>query len=112
MFASWLQAELDRRGWSQADLARASGLSPAQIARLLSGARGIGNEGLAKIANALKMRPETVMRAAGALPTTTPKAALVDHAGFLLEQLDEADQEAWVRMLEAYLAQRKSRNPA
>ncbi|MGC1374647.1 MAG: helix-turn-helix transcriptional regulator, partial [Anaerolineales bacterium] len=75
-FIDWLRKELEERGWSQAELARQSKLSPAQITRLLNGERGIGETGLNAIARALRLPPETVFRAAGMLPNraTDPQA--------------------------------------
>ena len=68
-FSDWLIQELNARDWTQADLARASGLTTAAISRLISGSRGAGPETCTAIANALKLPPEFVFRKAGLLPT-------------------------------------------
>lgn len=67
-FGSWLQAEIDKRGISQADLSRISGLTTAGIAYLINGRRNAGQDACNKIASALRLPPETVFRAAGLLP--------------------------------------------
>ena len=36
-FAEWLQAEMDKRGWSQSDCARGADLNRAVINKLLNG---------------------------------------------------------------------------
>ena len=67
-FSQWLLKELESREWSQVDLSRRSGVSQAQITRVLSGERGVGEKALSAIAHALKLPPEQVFRAAGILP--------------------------------------------
>ena len=57
-FSQWLLSELESREWSQVDLSRKSGVSQAQITRVLSGERGIGEKALSAIASALKLPPE------------------------------------------------------
>jgi transcriptional regulator with XRE-family HTH domain len=59
---------LSEKGWTQAELARRSGVSPAQITRVLSGERGLGEQSILAIAEALKLPPDEVYRAAGLLP--------------------------------------------
>lgn len=66
-FASWLQGELDRRGWSVSDLAREANTYPATISNVLNGNRGIGREVAAKIAHALKLADAVVLYQAGFL---------------------------------------------
>ena len=67
-FSGWLQEELKKRGMSQADLSRKSGLSTAAVSRIMGGSRGVGAEACTAIARALKLPPETVFRQAGLLP--------------------------------------------
>jgi transcriptional regulator with XRE-family HTH domain len=68
-FSSWLQSELKKREWSQADLARKSGVSTGQIARVMDNTRGVGPESLVQIARALSIPPVHVFEMAGILPT-------------------------------------------
>ena len=67
-FSGWLQLELNNRNWSKADLARASGLSSAQITRIVKREQNPGPESCSEIARAFKMPPEMVFRIAGLLP--------------------------------------------
>lgn len=67
-FSDWMVKELDNRGWSQADLSRASGLTDATISRVLSETRNPGKDFCVKVAKAFVMSPEDVMRKAGILP--------------------------------------------
>lgn len=67
-FSDWLQEELNRRGWSQADLVRASGISKGTVSRLISGTRSIGIDVCQALAQAFHLPPEDVLRIAGLLP--------------------------------------------
>jgi transcriptional regulator with XRE-family HTH domain len=68
-FAEWLQSELDKRGWSQSDCARAADLNRAVINKLLNGKCRPQPATLISIARAFKIPVETAYRAAGLLPT-------------------------------------------
>lgn len=72
---TWLSAELDRRGWSQTELARRSGLSVAAINKYLRPAgsphrRSPDYPALVKIAEALSVAVPTALVAAGLQPAT------------------------------------------
>ncbi|HEY3376163.1 MAG TPA: helix-turn-helix transcriptional regulator [Armatimonadota bacterium] len=67
-FADWLQAELRSRGWDQAELARRSRVTHAQISRLLAGDRRPGPTACRAIARAFHLPPDEVFRRAGLLP--------------------------------------------
>jgi transcriptional regulator with XRE-family HTH domain len=58
----WLLRQLAKRGMSQGSLARRSGLSPATISRLISGERRFGAKALARIACALNMPVQLVIK--------------------------------------------------
>jgi len=66
-FGVWLQGQLDNRGWNQARLSRKSGISPAQIARVINNVRDPGHEFCRAIAKALDLPEELVFRQAGLL---------------------------------------------
>jgi transcriptional regulator with XRE-family HTH domain len=67
-FAEWLQSEIDRRGWSQSDCARAADLNRAVINKLLNGKSKPQPHTLVAIARAFKIPIEIAYRAAGLLP--------------------------------------------
>jgi transcriptional regulator with XRE-family HTH domain len=67
-FAQWLQSEMDKRGWSQSDCARAADLNRAVINKLLNGRCRPQPATLMAIARAFKIPVETAYRAAGLLP--------------------------------------------
>jgi transcriptional regulator with XRE-family HTH domain len=69
-FAEWLQSELNKRGWSQSDCARAAELNRAVINKLLNGKSKPQPVTLVAIARAFKIPIEMAYRAAGLLPPT------------------------------------------
>lgn len=67
-FSQWLQAEMDKRSWSQSECARAAGLNRAVINKLLNGRCKPQPATLIAIARAFRIPVETAYRAAGLLP--------------------------------------------
>ena len=67
-FTQWLQSEMDKRGWSQSDCARAADLNRAVINKLLNGRCRPQPATLMAIARAFKIPVEIAYRAAGLLP--------------------------------------------
>ena len=66
--AEWLQSEIDRRGWSQSDCARACELNRAVINKLLNGKCQPQPTTLIAIARGFRIPVEAAFRAAGYLP--------------------------------------------
>jgi transcriptional regulator with XRE-family HTH domain len=67
-FVAWVQAELNKRGWTPAELVRRGGLSDSQMSRVMNGTRGPGIDFLRGIATAFQIPLDTVFRRAGWLP--------------------------------------------
>jgi len=102
-FRSWLADEVERRGWSGAELARRSGVTRQQIMRILSGENRPGLDSLQGIAHAFGLPVEEVLREAGILG---PYVELPDGAkdwGARLMALSEDDRAACVAMMEQVL---------
>lgn len=100
-FPEWLNDELQQRGWTQADLARKSGLTTAGISRILSGQRDPGPEALIAIAEALKLPPEHVFRKAGLLPEEgTPRQIAQQVAGYKLSELTPTQLDEVIQFIE------------
>jgi len=66
-FKTWLEMQLEDRGWSIRELARRGDISHAQIAGYLAGDRGIGITTILGIARALNETPEKLLEMAGML---------------------------------------------
>jgi transcriptional regulator with XRE-family HTH domain len=103
-FSEWLRKQLSDYRWTQADLAAKSGVSPAQIARVLSGERGLGMQSLSAIAKAMKIPPDEVFIAAGWLPPKPLITAQKERLLFLFDQLPENEKEDMLDYLQTKLA--------
>lgn len=92
-FTEWLLEEMGRKNMSQQALAQKSGITPAQVSRIISGQRGLGEKSLKAIAHALNISPVTIFRKAGLLPEGGEQASIEDWK-HLLDQLTPSQ---WVR---------------
>jgi len=100
-FSEWLLLALEEREWSQADLARAAGVSKAAISDIISGRRNVGKDAATSMANALKLPPEQVFRAAGLLPPAIHIDEELEQILHEIEKLPKSDREeilAFIRM--------------
>ena len=114
MFNDWLLIQLREREWSQADLARASGLTSAAISKYING-RTPDETALRKIAHALKLPPELVFEKAGILPTKPELSSIKRKLAHLAEDLPDSDVETAIAMLEQrheYYKKHPSAKPA
>lgn len=110
-FPQWLRSEIEKRGWSQIDLSRKTSISSTQIARILSGERGMGIETLVAIAQALGYSPITLIRKAGLLPEGGENASFEDWQ-FLLNQLPADEQEEVRKIVEMKIERRQKEEQA
>jgi len=92
-FVDWLKKELEKRDWSQADLARLSKISPTQIGRILLRERNAGTDALIAIADALNLPPEEVLRAAGVLPPKSERTEKIEKIHHIFDQLPPEEQD-------------------
>lgn len=67
-FVTWLNEEMDARGWKGAELARRAGLDPSSVTNVLNTMRRPGIEFCTGIGRAFGLPPEQVLRRAGLLP--------------------------------------------
>lgn len=111
-FPEWLEAELQKRNWTKAELARRSGISAAQITRIFSGERKIGEEAANMFAVALQLPAEEVFQAAGLLPSrpTEQPPGFLEWMDIFLSANDDQREE----MLEyaRFQASRRRKKPA
>ena len=64
-FSNWLRAELNKRQWTYAELARRSGVQTTQISRVINGSQRGGPDLCIAIAKGLELSREQVFRARG-----------------------------------------------
>lgn len=100
-FRDWLLKAMESKGLSQADLARATGLTTGGISHIVNQSRAPSPETLISIAHALEMTPETVFRAAGLLPNLTdPKEVAAEVLGHKLSGLSESQIEELIKYID------------
>jgi transcriptional regulator with XRE-family HTH domain len=93
-FSEWLQIEMDKRGWSQSDLARASDLNRAVINKLLNGKSHPQPATLECISRALKVPIEMTYRAAGLLPNNPENDDAIEEAIHVLKSIQSSQRKA------------------
>jgi transcriptional regulator with XRE-family HTH domain len=93
-FSEWLQIEMDKRGWSQSDLARYADLNRAVINKLLNGKSHPQPTTLEAISHALKIPLETTYRAAGLLPINADNDDATEEAMHIFKSIQSAQRRA------------------
>lgn len=101
-----VNAFMAKENLSISEMAEKAGISQPQLSKILNGKSAPGVQSCNKLAHAMRMPADTVQQAAGLMPRRALKSILVDQAMYLFEQLEPEDQESWLRMLEAYHAQK------
>jgi transcriptional regulator with XRE-family HTH domain len=104
-FSSWLYSELDKRSWSQSELARRAELAQPTISLVLSEQKNPGPEFCYGVARAFRLPAEVVFRRAGLLPPEPDGDSRFHAAVGTLKRLRPQDQEIIYLMIET-LAQR------
>lgn len=108
-FAEWLQSEIDKRGWSQSDCARACDLNRAVINKLLNGKSRPQPVTLIAIARGFKIPVETAYRAAGLLPPSNDGDESTQELIHIFHSLQSPHSKATaIRLLKALLAEEES----
>lgn len=92
-FGQWLQTEREKRGWSQSDLARYSGLHRQIINKTENGVSMPAVETYVSLARAFNISPVALFRKAGLLPDIPGSHARLEDWEYLLTQLPPEEQE-------------------
>lgn len=107
-FSEWLNSKLKELDWTQADLARASGLTRATISYYLgSKSKKPDDNALRKIAQAFKLPAEAVFRAAGVLPPTV-NDPWIEEMNHKISQLTGIHREMAERLLNVLLIEQNN----
>jgi transcriptional regulator with XRE-family HTH domain len=85
---------MDKRGWSQSDLARSSDLNRAVINKLLNGKSHPQPATLGAISRAFKIPIEITYRAAGLLPPNTDNDETIEEAIYVLKNIQSTQRKA------------------
>ena len=111
-FSDWLLGEISKRGWSQADLARASGVNRQSVSDYINRRRTNPDpDVLVSLAKGLHISPVTIFRAAGLLPEGGENASFEDWQ-FLLSQLVPDEQEEIRQIIELKIERRQKAEQA
>jgi transcriptional regulator with XRE-family HTH domain len=103
LFSEWLNEQMQREQLTQAQLARAAGIGATTVNKMLnSKSKRPSADSCLGIAKALKIRPETVFRAAKILPTE-PEFKGMDEHNMLLAQLSDRDREVLLAFERVFL---------
>lgn len=103
-FSEWLQTEMDKRGWSQSDLARYADLNRAVINKLFNGKSHAQPATLEAISRALKIPIEITYRAAGLLPNNPENDDAIEEAIHVLKSIQSTQRRATaIALLEALI---------
>lgn len=98
-FSEWLQAEMDKRDWSQSDCARAAELNRAVINKLLNGKCKPQPITLAAIARAFKVPVEVAYRAAGLLPPSAEHDDTIEQVTYIFNSIQNPQRRSTAIML-------------
>jgi len=98
-FTEWLQNEMDKRGWSQSECARASELNRAVINKLLNGKCKPQPVTLIAIARGFKIPVETAYRAAGLLPPSSHDDETTRELIHIFKSIQSPQRKATALML-------------
>ncbi len=107
-FNEWLLKQMNERDWTQADLARASGLNRQSISDYINMRRPNPDpQALVAIAHGLNISPITVFRRAGLLPPGPDEDVKFEDWKFLLDQMSTEDQEELRQIAEMKIERRR-----
>jgi transcriptional regulator with XRE-family HTH domain len=89
-FVPWLAKEMEKRGWTQTELARRAGIVPSYMSMVMTGLKRPSTGACVKVATALGMSPERVLRIGGYLPPVTEERLReFDHVAQVLASLPD-----------------------
>ena len=111
-FSQWLLTEMNKRSWSQGELARRAGVTQGAVSHVLGDMRSPGPEFCKAVAFALDYPQEFVFRKAGILDDTpTKEDALTCLLNHYFAQLTPQEQQIILDQIEA-LARKRERATA
>lgn len=93
VFSDWLLSVMKEQEITQADLARMSGISTAQVARIISGGRSAGPEACKAFARVLGLDEIFVFHMAGLLTTPSDYDVTYEEWRKLLHDLSEENRQ-------------------
>jgi transcriptional regulator with XRE-family HTH domain len=101
-FPDWILQELERRGWTQSELARRAEVTPATISMILSRQKNPGVDACIGIARAFNESPTHVFRLAGLLPELTTDQEKIERIIDLFNGLSNEDQTRLIMIAKSW----------
>ncbi len=101
-FAEWLNGELQKRGWNQAELARRAGISREAVSTTLSRKRKPGFQVCSGIAHAFGIPIMDVFRLAGLTPPLPVDTPIMKEFRELFAGLPLDEQKKTLRFLRCF----------
>jgi transcriptional regulator with XRE-family HTH domain len=92
-FSEWLVNELNKRNWTQKELARKSGLNPSTINYIIKHHRGLGLKSVNRLAQALGIPEELIIAKYENNKTSREPSDIVSGACYVLRGLPLRDKE-------------------
>lgn len=93
-FVRWLNAEIERRSWSNNELGRRADVSRSTVSLVLTGQQSPTWEFCYRVAQAFKEPPEKLFRLAGLLPPAPPERdQVIQEIIDILKQLSSAERK-------------------
>ncbi|MDY7076794.1 MAG: helix-turn-helix transcriptional regulator [Chloroflexota bacterium] len=108
--ASWLDRELETRGWSIREMARRAGVSHTAIASTLNRKGRPSADLCVAIADALGVPAVEVVQRAGILPPDPPETAAWRRLNEMWVRLPDEDQKHILEIVETWV-QKRGRQP-
>jgi transcriptional regulator with XRE-family HTH domain len=105
-FSEWLQSELDKRGWRQADLARRSGIHTGHLSKVLSRERMPGVEFCNGVALAFGLPEIEVLQHAGLVSASPQETPGIKELVYQFSQLSDEDQQTILAIVRGLREQR------
>jgi transcriptional regulator with XRE-family HTH domain len=99
---TWLNEQLDERGWSFSELARRADLNSSTVSLVLSEQRNPGFEFCVKIAEALGERYPFVLELAGLVPESPPHVHEEEETIEILRSADPVTRQTILTIIRAY----------
>jgi transcriptional regulator with XRE-family HTH domain len=92
-FSEWLINELQKRSWTQRDLAKQSGLHPSTINYIITNHRGLGLKSIHKLAQALGVPEELIIDKYENHRPSRESSDIISKACYVLRELPQRDKE-------------------
>lgn len=107
-FSEFLTEEMQRRGWTQADLAKAAGVNRQVISTYVNRQRQKPDiDVLIAISRALHIAPENVLRAAGLLPPASENIAEKEDLLHLFDQMSKEKKKDLLNYAQFLIAKKE-----